>query len=942
MYYKRLLNPLGEDSLARLARRVPRDSRVLELGPATGYLSQYLSESLACTVDAIELSPEMAKHARRWCRRILVGDIELLDLSAMLDRRGYDVIVCGDVIEHLRDPWMLARRLGELLKEDGRLLLSVPNAGYLGLLVDLMRGRFAYRDEGLLDRSHLRFFTLDSLRDLLDGAGWYLWAAEQVNLALTDSEFHIRFETLSPALRDELMARPDVLCYQWVIEARKYPPATPFLLPVVSQEDRFQVRLFWQAGSEDFDYPRNQLVWACLGVQHQVLEFDIPVGQHGLALRLTDRIGFVRVHSINIFARDNIPLWHWNSQMPSFSQGETRGVEFGGSPGLWFIRDTESLLVLNLSPQMVAIGRRFQVELDAPVSSDFIDAKAFWESADGMQARLLACESSRRRLARRRHIDYDDNVINLIPNPVILHVLPACGGGIERFVRDLSNATVANWRHFALRVTAESWWLEEMATACHWPLSKIRQSEIVEVLAALCPVCIHLHGSDPVVGSAADEIRNHCSASLVATLHDVLFLDKTAFSDCHWNQISITPDQVMRKLLQTANVVTAPSQFIADLASKYLDIEVRTVANGIDLKYRPLWDDSIGVEIGGKYWLRRVAVLGALGRHKGGEYLFDIAAELPEDIVLINIGYLDGQLETGWACDHHSSLSSHQGAKRVFVTGPYAPSDLPALFEYYRPQLVLFPGIVPESFSYTLSEVWSLGAIPAVPLLGALGERSCQTSAVRFNVGTSPPILAELLDDWSSLSLVKRRNSLRHFIRLNLDQLVPTIFDMANTFNDLYKQLTNVSPAVYDANVLDRFSSLCEMNLDPAQFRTELRLMMEQNQALRATDLERQRWNERLENSISELKDRNLEVETQLASLAHMAERNRNQLMAQEREIYGYKQEICDLRFRLQSAHAAFGSNESDWISYGRVVRIAKRIPGLIRSLAYLASMRKR
>ena len=304
MRYRRQLDPAGDDSLARLLKRIPPSSQVLELGPATGYMSRHLREELGCTLDAVELSAEMAESARAFCRRLVVGDVEALDLDVMLAGETYDVIVCADVLEHLRDPWGLLERLSQRLRPDGRLLLSVPNVAYLGLLVDLLRGNFRYRDEGLLDRSHLRFFTIDSLQDMLEQAGWHVWTAEPVVLGLTDSEFRVRLETLAPALRDELAERPDALCYQWVVEARRERPPERFALPRRLPEDLFQVRLFWRAAEAGFDYPRNRLVWAPLGATDHAVAFDVPPGQRALALRLSDRVGFVALRGLRLRAED--------------------------------------------------------------------------------------------------------------------------------------------------------------------------------------------------------------------------------------------------------------------------------------------------------------------------------------------------------------------------------------------------------------------------------------------------------------------------------------------------------------------------------------------------------------------------------------------------------------------------------------------------------------
>ena len=391
LQYRRQIDPESGDSLARLLRRVPAGASVLELGPATGYFSRCLNEQLGCSVDAIELSADMAEQARPWCHQLIVGDVEQLDLPQVLAGQRYEVILCADVLEHLRDPWALARRLPDCLAPGGRLLLSVPNVGYLGLAVELLRGNFRYRDEGLLDRSHLRFFTLDSLRELLEGAGWHLWAAEAVPLSLTDSEFRLRLETLAPVLRDELLARPDALCYQWVVEARRSPAPTPVVLPQGAPEDRFQVRVFWRGDEPDFADGRNQLAWGALGREGQTVAPAFPAGQRALALRLSDRPGFVRLHGVRLLGATGRPLWAWEAGQRPLPVAGRRGIESADAGGcLWFVSGTASLLELDLPAAAVMAAQRIELRLDSPLSADFLAARAYWSDRQGPPAQLAA------------------------------------------------------------------------------------------------------------------------------------------------------------------------------------------------------------------------------------------------------------------------------------------------------------------------------------------------------------------------------------------------------------------------------------------------------------------------------------------------------------------------------------------------------------------------
>jgi len=399
LQYQRHLDPDSDDSLARLARRIPAGARILELGPATGYFTRHLREALGCTVDAIELSPEMAHHAQPWCRRIVVGDMERLDLAAALESATYDLILAADVLEHLRDPWSLARRLAGCLAPGGRLLLSVPNVAYLGVLVDLLRGRFRYGNEGLMDRSHLRFFTFDSLRDLLEEAGWHVWDAEAVPLSLTDSEFRVRIEALGPALRDELLARPDALCYQWVVDARREPAPTPFSLPAApAPQERFQLRVFWRGRGEAFDDARNRLVWGALGGEDQGRTLSFPAGQEALGLRLCDRAGFVRLRKLRLADGAGATLWRWDDGQAPLPVAGGNQVEAADRAGLWYVSGTASRLDLDLPAAVLAKACSLDLRLDAPLSADFLAAEAFWNRPEGLPARLAASEARCRQL----------------------------------------------------------------------------------------------------------------------------------------------------------------------------------------------------------------------------------------------------------------------------------------------------------------------------------------------------------------------------------------------------------------------------------------------------------------------------------------------------------------------------------------------------------------
>jgi SAM-dependent methyltransferase len=142
--------------------------RVLDVGCGQGALGRLLRER-GHQVCGVELVREAADEARRWLDRVVVGDAEADGLP--FPPASFDAVVFADVLEHLVDPWRVLREAARLLVPGGVVVASVPNLQNGALLWRLVRGRWEYRDRGLTDFGHLRFFTLHTLRGLFAQAG---------------------------------------------------------------------------------------------------------------------------------------------------------------------------------------------------------------------------------------------------------------------------------------------------------------------------------------------------------------------------------------------------------------------------------------------------------------------------------------------------------------------------------------------------------------------------------------------------------------------------------------------------------------------------------------------------------------------------------------------------------------------------------------------------
>lgn len=155
-------------------RYVPaQPERALEIGCGTGATMAVLQQRrrLAQAVG-VELDPAAASEARKHFDTVLESTVEAADFEALIAPGSLDLVLCLDVLEHLVDPWTVVRRVSPLLKPGGRLVLSVPNIRNWKFIWRLLsRGDFHYRDAGLLDRTHLRFFVRETARDLAAAGG---------------------------------------------------------------------------------------------------------------------------------------------------------------------------------------------------------------------------------------------------------------------------------------------------------------------------------------------------------------------------------------------------------------------------------------------------------------------------------------------------------------------------------------------------------------------------------------------------------------------------------------------------------------------------------------------------------------------------------------------------------------------------------------------------
>ncbi len=143
-------------------------STVLEIGTASGYMSQYLKKDLNCDVYGVELDKQCGKIASKYTKQMIVADVEKTEWTKKLKCKKFDYITFADVLEHLKEPQLVLKAVEKLLKPSGKIIFSIPNICHNSVLIDLWNNKFKYRKIGLMDNTHIRFWGIKNIKDLFE------------------------------------------------------------------------------------------------------------------------------------------------------------------------------------------------------------------------------------------------------------------------------------------------------------------------------------------------------------------------------------------------------------------------------------------------------------------------------------------------------------------------------------------------------------------------------------------------------------------------------------------------------------------------------------------------------------------------------------------------------------------------------------------------------
>ena len=209
----------SNSAATKVARLVGQGKRVLELGCGPGMITRLLAGQ-QCRVTALEMDAHAIEAVAQYCETVHACDLNDPAWPAKLAAaERFEVIVAGDVLEHLVDPWATVERLVPLLAEGGHVVISLPHAGHNAVIASLIASDFAYQPWGLLDKTHIRFFGMHNIQELCEHAGLKITEADYVVKPPEHTEFARRWHQLPSATRQALEANPFGSVYQVVVKA---------------------------------------------------------------------------------------------------------------------------------------------------------------------------------------------------------------------------------------------------------------------------------------------------------------------------------------------------------------------------------------------------------------------------------------------------------------------------------------------------------------------------------------------------------------------------------------------------------------------------------------------------------------------------------------------------------------------------------------------------
>ena len=222
MSYDFALDMDGNNSNSVILRNIKPQTKIFEFGCAHGRMTKYLKQELKCHVTISEIDTIPGQSALQFADEFFVGPVDgdLTRNDFPWENPNYDYVIFADVLEHLFQPAQYLQQAKSLLNSTGSIWISIPNIAHNAVLIDLWNGKFTYREHGLLDNTHITFFTRESLEKMVNDCGLEIVSKHDLPNQVECTEFGNSYADVPNYIGEFMKCRPDGEIYQFVWELK--------------------------------------------------------------------------------------------------------------------------------------------------------------------------------------------------------------------------------------------------------------------------------------------------------------------------------------------------------------------------------------------------------------------------------------------------------------------------------------------------------------------------------------------------------------------------------------------------------------------------------------------------------------------------------------------------------------------------------------------------
>ena len=277
------------NTMSLINRWIDRETVVLEFGPANGRLTKYLKEEKSCAVTIVEIDAESGREASAFAEQSFIGKKEgnIENYCWMKTSRKYDYIIFADVLEHLSNPKDVLKNCCSVLKEQGKILVSIPNMSHNSILISLFNDEFEYDKTGLLDHSHIHFFTNTSFKKMIKNTDLYIYETEPIYSRVGNNEIKNTYEDIPIEVSTAIRKRKPGSIYQYVymLGRNAEKKKETIVYEDIDKYEEQESTCFWTTPVSDEICTNNSISRKYPGEEKVTIEFDLEAIEIGNIIR---------------------------------------------------------------------------------------------------------------------------------------------------------------------------------------------------------------------------------------------------------------------------------------------------------------------------------------------------------------------------------------------------------------------------------------------------------------------------------------------------------------------------------------------------------------------------------------------------------------------------------------------------------------------------------